>query len=119
MKKKINKLTNDKKTIYLFGHGIVGTAYGTTCGLGCLMLFDLKPNIKRKVGDKFDEKDIKKDSHYTALFFSKQKDVDAMIKKLQNIKKEMKKDKPIKPKEIKLLCEKRYHKRPAKKSLTK
>lgn len=98
MKKNINKLTNDNKTIYLFGHGIVGTAYGTTCGLGCLMLFDLKPSIKRKVGDKFKEKDIEKDSKCTALFFSNLKDIDAMIKRLQNIKKEMKKDRKVKTK---------------------
>lgn len=81
--------------MFLFGHGIVGTAYGQTRGLGCLMLFDLKPNIKRKVGDKYKDKDILKDGNHTALFFSKQKDVDDMIKRLRAIKKKMKKGKKV------------------------
>ena len=90
----------NKKTIlpknshmFLFGYGLVGTAYGQSCGLGCLMLFDLKPNIKRKVGDKYKDKDIHKDGKHTALFFSKTKDVDDMIKRLNKVKKAMEKEK--------------------------
>lgn len=79
--------------MFLFGYGIVGTAYGKSSGLGCLMLFDLKPNRKRKVGDKYEDKDIDKDGNYTGLFFSKTKDVDDMIKRLNKVKKAMEKGK--------------------------
>lgn len=110
---------NDKNTTHLFGYGLIGVSAGIISGMGLLVIEDLSLDIERKAGDKFTDDDIKKDGHTTHLIFSKQKDITSLIKKLNVIKSEMKKDKPIKPKEIKLLCEKRYHERPAKKSLTK
>ena len=89
MKQKLNQ----NKTMYLFGHGTVGVGYGSILGLGMLSFHDLNQDRKRRVGSKIKDKDIKIDGNHTALFFSKEKDVDDMIKRLRTIKKEMRKGK--------------------------